>query len=231
MIRVALATEPASFDTRVRQRGLSAISKLVGEGTTVRRRGPRRRAKHTSRDQIPPDDFPPYWTEALPDLLEAYGRICAFTSLYIHHVTGAPSVDHMIPKSSAWDRVYEWSNYRLACALVNARKAALPTVLDPFAIEDWFALDLVGHQVVPRNGLPDAVLERVKATIDQLDLNSEDCRFARGEYVEAYLDGDISMTRLERRSPFIAHELRRQKISPRSKRRSGPASRARRPRP
>jgi hypothetical protein len=231
MIHVELATEPASFNTRVRRRGLSAISELVGEGTTIQRRGPRRRAKYTSRDQIPPDDFPPYWTEALPDLLEAYGRVCAFTSLYIHRVTGAPSVDHMIPKSSAWDRVYEWSNYRLACALVNARKAALQTVLDPFEIEDWFILEPVGYQVLPRGGLPDAIRERVEATIDQLELNSEECRFARGEYVEAYLDGDISMTRLEQRSPFIAHELRRQNISPRPKRRSGPASRARRPRP
>lgn len=185
MIRVELAEEPASFDARVRRRGLSAISELVGEGVTIRRPGPRRRAKYASRDRIAPDDLPPYWTEALPELLDAYDRICAFTSLYIHRVTGAPSVDHMIPKSGAWDRVYEWSNYRLACALVNARKAALQTVLDPFEIEDWFTLELVGYPVLPRDGLPAAIRERVEHTIEQLDLNHEDCRLARGEYVEA----------------------------------------------
>jgi hypothetical protein len=217
MIRVQLAAEPASFDARVRRRGLSAISELVGEGATIKRPGPRRIAKYASRDQISPDDLPPYWTEALPDLLDAYARICAFTSLYIHRVTGAPSVDHMIPKSSAWDRVYEWSNYRLACALVNARKAALQAVLDPCEIEDWFSLELIGYQVLPRPDLPAAVLGRVEDTIAQLDLNHEDCRLARGEYVEAYLDGDINMARLEQRSPFIAHELRRQNVSPRSK--------------
>ena len=56
----------------------------------------------------------------------------------------------MVAKSMRWDQVYEWANYRLACSLMNARKDAIASVLDPFEIEDgWFALELVG---VPGRG-------------------------------------------------------------------------------
>jgi hypothetical protein len=112
MIRVSPAPEPADFDARVRQPGLAAIAELVGEAPAAGRRGRRRTRVVDRREELRPKDFPAFWTEALDDLLLAYRRLCAYLALYIEPATGAASVDHFVPKSTAWDRVYEWSNYR-----------------------------------------------------------------------------------------------------------------------
>ena len=150
MIRVVLAEEPADFDAKVRKPGLRAIAEMVGEPNLSKRRGRKRDVVANSRDAIPADKFPAYWTEALPELLEAYGRVCAYMSFYMERVTGAASVDHMLPKSLEWQVVYEWHNYRLACSLMNSRKNNYRNVLDPFEVEDgWFRIELVGYQVIP----------------------------------------------------------------------------------
>ncbi len=116
----------------------------------------------------------------------------------------------MVAKSTAWDQVYEWSNYRLACLLMNARKG-VADVLDPFAIGDgWFVLELVEFQVVPGRGLPADVCIRVDATIDTLGLSDSTCCEARAEYAQAYWDGDVSLSRLREHAPFVARELERQ---------------------
>jgi hypothetical protein len=211
LIRVKPAPEPASFDAKVRRPGMSAIAELVGEPPLIRRRGRRRTKVAERREDLKGEHFPPLWTEALDDLCEAYRRLCAYTSLYIHRVTGARSVDHMIPKSQAWDRAYEWSNYRLACTLMNARKNDAQTVLDPFEIEDdWFGLEFVAYQLVVREGLAPEIEGRIEDTIRRMGLNDEECRKAREEYVEAYLSRGIELDQLERWAPFIARELRRQ---------------------
>jgi hypothetical protein len=151
------------------------------------------------------------WRECLDDLCNAYDRICAYMGLFIEPVTGSPTVDHMVARTHDWRLAYEWSNYRLACALMNARKGECTGVLDPFEVEDeWFGLEFVGNQVVIRGGLDEATRQRVQVTIERLGLNSEECCKARGAYVEAYLSGEIPLPRLKRRAPFIARELRRQ---------------------
>ena len=81
----------------------------------------------------------------------------------------------MVAKSRRWDRVYEWSNYRLACSLMNARKG-VASVLDPFEIEEgWFALELVDFQVVPGEGLSADVVGAVSETIERLRLSDRTC--------------------------------------------------------
>ena len=56
----------------------------------------------------------------------------------------------MVARSMRWDQVYEWRNYRLACSLMNARKGAVASVLDPFEIEDgWFAIEFVVTRHAP----------------------------------------------------------------------------------
>jgi len=143
--------------------------------------------------------------------LSAYDRICAYVCVYIPPVTGQPSVDHMMPKSRAWNHVYEWSNYRLACALMNSRKGATTEVLDPFEVgEGWFELELVGFQVLPGAGLEREMCEKVEKTIRLLGLNDGDCRDLRASWAETYWDGEIAYTHLTRRAPFVARELRRQ---------------------
>ena len=211
MIPVTLAPEPAAFDSNVRQPGLRAIAELAGEQPDPpRTAGQPYAAVAASRDEIPADKFPPYWREMLDDLMDSYCRICAYLCLYIPRGTGAPSVDHAIAKSKRWDQVYEWSNYRLACSLMNARKGAAADVLDPFEVkEDWFALELVGFQVVPGCGLPDDVAKVVADTIERLQLSDPACCDARAEYAEDYWNGKILFDYLKRHAPFVARELQR----------------------
>lgn len=196
MIPVSPAPEPESFDAHVRQPGLAAIEDLA--------------AKHGAQDAIPTADFPPLWRHALDDLMASYERICAYMCLYIPRGVGAPSTDHMVPKSTAWQHMYEWSNYRLACSLMNARKGTATDVLDPFDMESgWFALDTTFFEVRPGADVPDHVATAVHATIRRLGLNDQQCCEARREYALAYWDGHITYDYLSRHAPFVARELRR----------------------
>ena len=211
MIPVTPAPAPADFDDKVKNPGLDAIAELVGEKPKVRRPGPKRNKVAKTRDEIDPKYFPPLWREVLPDMLQAYNRLCAYLSLYIEHATGSPSVDHVIPKSKAWDKVYEWSNYRLACALANSKKNNVELVLDPFQIQDGlFALEFFGFEVTVGALAVGAIEARVADTIEQLGLNLPDCCKARREYFDNYRRQDVTLDYLERRAPFIARELRRQ---------------------
>ena len=210
MIPVRPAEEPPNFDADVRQRGLRAIAELVGE-TTPRTAGQPHAQVAQSREEIPAPAFPPYWREALTDLMASYDRICSYLCLYIPRGTGTPSVDHMIAKSVRWDQIYEWRNYRLACSLMNARKGVAAHVLDPFEVEDgWFALNLSVFKVVPGTELPEEVEVAVEDTIERLHLNDFLCCDARAEYAHDYWDGQIQLDYVTRRAPFVAGELRRQ---------------------
>ncbi|MCB9638854.1 MAG: hypothetical protein H6728_07245 [Myxococcales bacterium] len=213
MIPVKLAPEPKDFDKKVRQRGLNALAELVGDTPTQKRRGRKRKSIYTQREEIPPDKFPSYWTEAIGDMMSAYEQICAYMSVYIEKVTGAASVDHMIPKSVEWNKVYEWDNYRLACSMMNSRKGSLSEVLDPTQIkEGWFALELVGFQVIPGETLSKKpkIKRAVENTIVKLGLCDSECSKLRAQYAQDYWDGHISLDYLKRRVPFVASELERQ---------------------
>ena len=205
MIRVQQAKEPTSFNRRVRVPGLSAIAEMVGKGKP---RGAGGRFKKP--EDIPSDEFPTYWTRTLDDLMEAYHRICAYSCFRVHEVTGARSVDHFAAKSREWDKVYEWSNYRLACSRLNSRKNKFDDVLDPFEIgDDWFQLELVGFQVIPAKHLDDDVRDQVEKTIVRMKLNHFIFRRERARDAEKYWERD-SLQTLEEESPFVARELRRQ---------------------
>ncbi len=181
---------------------------MVGE-TLPPRRGRPRTARATRREDIKSSDFPPYWTNSLDDLMIAYQEICAYTCFRIHDVTGGRSVDHFAAKSKAWHKVYEWSNYRLACSRINSRKLTFDDVLDPFEIEPgWFQLELVGFQVRPSEKLPPKVQKSICETITRLRL--DDFCGRRIADAEDYWDREISLRTLERESPFVAAELRRQ---------------------
>ena len=199
MIRVVPAPEPEDFDEKVRQPGLRAFERLAN------------RKYGGDREAVTASEFPDQWRKSLDDLLKGYRRICAYLCLYISRGTGARSVDHMVAKSVAWDQAYEWTNYRLVCSLMNSRKGAAATVLDPFDVEDgWFVLELTEFQVLPGDGLDDAVAEAVQDTVDRLRLNDDECRGAREEYAEAFWSDDVTFDYLERHAPFVARELRRQ---------------------
>ena len=198
MMRVIPAPEPDAFDQDVRQPGLRALERLA-------------RDYSRSKEAIPPSKFPPYWRKSLGDLLASYHRICSYLCLYIPRGTGARSVDHMVPKSTAWYRAYEWDNYRLACSLMNSRKRDAVYVLDPFEVEDgWFVLELVAFQVLPADGLADPTATAVEDTIKRLRLNDGECCAAREKYAVDYWSEHVTFDYVRRHAPFVANELRRQ---------------------
>lgn len=214
MIHVEPEDEPPRFHEQVRIPGERAIDELLG-------RAPRHPRTHgeaiavisgiTREEEIPPARFPSYWREALPDLMEKYHEICAYSCFRIHDVTGAQSTDHFAAKSLRWDRVYEWTNYRLCCARLNARKREFSDVLDPFEIETgWFVLELVGFQVLPNPALSPALRQTIDDTIERLGLDDALHRKARARDAERYWDRDISLRAFREESPFVAHELHRQ---------------------
>lgn len=66
----------------------------------------------------------------LVGLARAYERRCAYLAMYIHHATGSPTVDHVLP-----------ANYRLRGD--HQLEGPLLSLVDPFAIGlGWFALNL-----------------------------------------------------------------------------------------
>lgn len=207
-----LAQEPADFDKEVRQPGLSAIDELVGRPPRLRRRGPKRDKVADVESDIPPDSFPPFWRHALDTMMVVYEQRCAYLAVWIE-VTGNPTVDHVAPVSRAWDKVYEWSNYRLCTGVVNTKKGDLVHLVDPIdARIGWFELDLSSYAVVRGAAAPTAHHQAIDRTLPLLNL--PDCCVLRRTYVEDYWlgpdDGGISLKYLERRAPFVALELRRQ---------------------
>ncbi len=191
MIRVQPKPEPPDFDEKVRQLGLRA------------------------QRQNPPRN-PPLWRkECLHQLWEAYEGICSYLCVFIPKGSGARTVDHFVPGSRRPDLLYEWSNYRLACSLMNARKRQFEDVLDPFEVEDsWFVLDLSFLQVLPNPGLAEEPRRRVQETIDRLGLNDNECLQARANAYDVYLRNELSLDLLRKWSPFVAREMGRQGLAP-----------------
>lgn len=196
MIRVTVAPEPPSFDARVRKPGLEALERLRAEGTPA-----------TEMFRL----APPLWRSALPQLMDAYDEICAYSCFRIHPITGSGSVDHMVPKSREWRLIYEWTNFRLASSRTNRWKYNWLDVLDPFELEDgWFRIELSGFQVCPGRRLSAEVRAQVEATICRLKLNDYACRTTRESHAADFWRGRICFEVLVRESPFVALELRRQ---------------------
>jgi uncharacterized protein (TIGR02646 family) len=186
VIHVEPQPEPPDFDARVRQPGRADLSSPAGELRS-------------------------HWRHCATQLWAAYKGVCAYSSLHIPRGTGALSVDHLLPKSKRRELAYEWSNYRLACVRMNARKNDLEDVLDPFEVQDgWFALELSTLEVIPGEGLTETMRARVQKTIDRLNLNDDEFVRAREAYHTAWREGDMSFRLIRKHCPFLAKELLRQ---------------------
>ncbi len=211
MSHVDPAPKPPDFDHKVREPGLRAIAELIGEVPEFPRAAGHpftKVAEH--RQDIPSGKLPTYWTKALDDLMRAYKSICAYSCFRIHPVTGSRSVDHMAPRSRRWDQVYEWTNYRLASSLLNARKRDFTDVIDPFEVQNgWFEMEFVGFQVKPAAGLDAGTARLVEGTISRLGLNDRSFWTSRERDAELYWSEAIGYAVLMEESPFVAMELRR----------------------
>jgi hypothetical protein len=219
VIPVVLAAKPRDFDAHVRKRGAEAIERLLGK--SVKGKGGRRRAKPYAREEdIPAQKFPALWVQprkadgksTLDDMMTLYGQQCAYLAMHIEKATGSPTVDHFVPKSKDWRLVYEWSNYRLSAACVNAAKG-VSDVVDPFGVQvGWFELNFATFHVLRGHAAPPAQQAKIDNTLRLLNLR--ECCQQREEYVRLYRlgpsNGGIDLSFLAPRAPFIASELRRQ---------------------
>jgi hypothetical protein len=85
-------------------------------------------------------------------------------------------------------------------------------VLDPFTIAPgWFKLNFLTFLLEPNQTLPPADQARVVATIDRLQLNTDnDYVNERIGAIREYCKGRATLAQLDRRYPFIAAEMRNQ---------------------
>lgn len=187
MIKVNLQPEPNDFNIKVKKRGQDFLSKV-----------PRPRGKQWKNKD--------FWCDAIPDMMEAYNSICAYSSLWIK--PDQPTIDHYISRDEDANQAYEWKNFRLARWRINTRKGKHKDVLDPFAIgEAWFELDFTTFGIKPNPKLDQSEKEAVIKTIERLNLDNTDYREAREAWF-THLKHDIS--KLEEKAPFIVSEMQRQ---------------------
>ncbi|WP_320333920.1 hypothetical protein [Pseudomonas sp. P5_152] len=195
MIPVRGQPEPASFNAKVRVKGIAhltskglALNKPLPSGTEVS----------------------PYWRESLTDLHVAYEGICAYLGIYFERVGGV-SVDHFIAKSVSAADIYEWDNYRLACSTMNSRKRDYNTVLDPFHLaKDLFHLQLSTGHIYPKPGIAARPMRLIEETIETLGLDDAICREIRSRRYQEYLQYQLPADYLKLTSPFIWSEANRQ---------------------
>nr|VFK26937.1 MAG: hypothetical protein BECKMB1821G_GA0114241_102417 [Candidatus Kentron sp. MB]VFK31189.1 MAG: hypothetical protein BECKMB1821I_GA0114274_102116 [Candidatus Kentron sp. MB]VFK75383.1 MAG: hypothetical protein BECKMB1821H_GA0114242_102117 [Candidatus Kentron sp. MB] len=201
MIPVTLQPEPENFDVLVRQPGRRYLETVRKRNATPKFKG---RNKH--------------WKKASGALRKAYKRICAYTCVYLpqspNSESDSGSADHFLPKSLYPELAYEWNNFRLAQSKVNSHKGDSTDVLDPFQVEaGWFVLDFPSCLVKAGLQLPQPMMDRINRTIDILKLNDDDTFVDRRyEIMSAYSDGEIALSSLEKRYPFLAVEIVRQGI-------------------
>lgn len=156
---------------------------------------------------------PPHWRKCLPDLRKAYSEVCAYVSLWIPPITGGASVDHFVAKSGRAGLTYRWSNYRLACSLMNSRKREFEDVLDPFTLDPGtFRLNFADGAIGPDKSLSPTRASAAKATVERLALDSSECRTARLQWWDEYRAGTISSEFMKRRAPFVWTEAVRQNL-------------------
>ena len=200
MIPIQPQPEPTSFDKKVRQPGQAWLQR-----------------NGFPNNQPLPDKTEPraFWRDCLDELHQEYGGVCAYLAIYIERATGAASADHFVAKSTSEAYlVYEWSNYRLACLAMNARKWAFDDVLDPFDLpENVFQLNLItGFIYVNQNlEMQDRKLfDDAETTIRRLKFDNGINNEARRKHFCDYVRKEISAPFLKRTSPFVWHEAQRQ---------------------
>jgi len=183
---------PASFYEKVQQRGEAFLTKIPN---------PKDWAGHE------------YWKDIQKELRDAHSGICAYSCHWIGPCTGSNTVEHFKPKSVYPYFAYNWENYRLVCGKLNGRKGDYEDVLDPFTLQDgWLVIDFPSLIISPGLHLLPIEAKLVHKTIKRLRLNGEDLLEERLEYLRDHCVQDCPFLYLERKAPFLAHELRRQNL-------------------
>lgn len=152
-----------------------------------------------------------YWRDALNDMCDAYGRICAFSAFRIETVTGSRSIEHFKPKSLCPSEAYEWTNYRLVCGLLNGRKKNAQDVLDPFEIpHDTFDVVATSGEIIVHRNCPAHFRNRAETTLRRLRPGDGECNAKRLEHIRLFLTGSPRIEAAD--SPFVHRCLQQQRL-------------------
>lgn len=156
-----------------------------------------------------------YWREIHDELYNLYGGICAYCASWTPRTFNLQfdntSIDHFIPKTVSPQMAYDWDNFRICRARLNANKGDSINVVDPFSIGDgWFILDFSTFLIAASSSIPIYISSRVNETITILCLNDNDYVDQRIEIVKNYCLDYLSISDLHEKYPFIAHEVVRQ---------------------
>nr|MDT0253654.1 hypothetical protein [Endozoicomonas sp.] len=153
----------------------------------------------------------PYWRDCMDELYHAYFGVCAYLAVHFERTIGGGTVEHFAPKSRRVELAYEWSNYRLASSIVNARKNNFEDVLDPFEITTgWFHVELVSGHIYPAPALSEDLQKQVEQTINRLGLDDKNNQEMRARHYQEYREKLYSEEFLKRRSPLVWVEAHRQ---------------------
>lgn len=198
MIRVEPKPEPEDFDAKVRDKG----------------------NRWLETQGIPPDRHCPsafwkdrdYWRHALDDLHDAYGGVCAYSSLPTGR--GGASVDHHRSKDAHPSLAYEWSNFRLIAHRLNSAKGSIKDPIDPFQLpEEAYRLDPITGEIYANPNLDDADVRSARERfVEKLGLRKRGWGLDRKKWIDGYLRGEISEDWLAQSAPFIHAELKRQNL-------------------
>lgn len=189
MIRIERKAEPSDFDAKVRRPGLSYLKGLAaGEKPSW--------ARHS------------YWRKAKADMINAYNGICAYACCEITPSSSA-EIDHFHPKSRYQNAAYEWQNLRLCSSNINKKKRD-HEVLDPFDVRDWtFGIVLATGRMVKLKKYDSAYEALCDKTIKVLGLNEHEYIKMRNDILDDYLRGEITISNLQKRNPFVYGEVQR----------------------
>ena len=189
MLKFNPPAEPENFDIKVRKPGNNWLEK--------------------NPDKKRPKD---YWSNFKSDLADGFGNICGYTVMY----EPVGNVEHFLSFKNYPDLAYEWSNYRFASGWINSSKGTLDNqILDPFEVEDdCFEILLPSLQLVITDAVPPHKRQKAEFTLQRLHLQDDERVLRqRREWYKLYIDGDITLTGLEKKAPLIARAVRKQQAN------------------
>ena len=141
-------------------------------------------------------------------MINAYNGICAYACCEITPSSSA-EIDYFHPKSRYQNAAYEWQNLRLCSSNINKKKRD-HEVLDPFDVRDWtFGIVLATGRMVKLKKYDSAYEALCDKTIKVLGLNEHEYIKMRNDILDDYLRGEITISNLQKRNPFVYGEVQR----------------------
>jgi hypothetical protein len=190
MLKFNPPAEPENFDLKARQPGNNWLEKNTDP-------------KRKLRD---------YWSNFKSDLADGFGNLCGYTVMY----EPVGTVDHFLSCENHRHLAYEWNNYRFASGWINSSKGTLDNqILDPVEVEDdWFEILLPSLQLVITDAVPEEKRQKAEFTLQRLPLQDDERVLRqRREWYKLYIDGDLTLTGLEKKAPLIARAIRKQQAN------------------